>query len=386
MVFDDSLAGWATTEHAVIQTTDGGKSWLRSGLRSSEAYRWGRGYFGLSRPGPSTLFVSYDLAEWYSDIFPFCFGPMRVYRTTDNGSTWDTVFATAPLSYRGWGASRTCFADAQCGWHVGSLAGHNSVRTTDGGVSWESLPSLPALDVYAPPYGYSFDNPQAGIVTDFTGRVWHTSDGGVTWQDTATGFNITDVEMTDEANGWATSGQGLLHTTDGGWGWELVSGTPLDLKAIDFSGPVGVAVGAGCAILRTTDGGVTWARDTTDFTSTLLDVFVLDSTYCWAAGENGLVLGSGSWALSVAEAKPAPRSPRLDVRPNPSRGEVRLRAAGAVMGWRVIDVTGRVVIAGPAQKGEAELSIDLHDQPPGVYCIEAVTPDGVTRTKLVRTE
>jgi hypothetical protein len=72
--------------------------------------------------------------------------------------------------------------------------------------------------------------------------------------------------------------------------------------------------------------------------------------------------------------------------PNPTRGEVRLRAGGAVRGWRVIDVTGRVVMTGPAESGKAELSIDLRHQPPGVYCIEAVTAGGTERARVVRTE
>jgi hypothetical protein len=54
--------------------------------------------------------------------------------------------------------------------------------------------------------------------------------------------------------------------------------------------------------------------------------------------------------------------------------------------WRLIDVTGRVVMTGPAETGKAELSIDLRHQRPGVYCLEAVTPAGVTRMKLVRAE
>jgi hypothetical protein len=52
----------------------------------------------------------------------------------------------------------------------------------------------------------------------------------------------------------------------------------------------------------------------------------------------------------------------------------------------VIDVTGRVVMTGPAESGKAELSIDLRHQPPGVYCIEAVTAGGTQRSKVIRAE
>jgi hypothetical protein len=106
--------------------------------------------------------------------------------------------------------------------------------------------------------------------------------------------------------------------------------------------------------------------------------------YIYAALFDGGVCILEASPAGLADAQPRRAREQFQIWPNPTRGKVKLRAA--VRGWRVVDVTGRVVMAGRGQNGKDELSIDLRRQPPGVYCVEAVTSGGVQRSKVVRTE
>ena len=76
-------------------------------------------------------------------------------------------------------------------------------------------------------------------------------------------IDLRDVCFADEQNGWAVGQPGgyLLRTADGGQTWALaLTGQPRSLRAIHFVTPqVGYAVGEGGVICKTVDGGTTWS-------------------------------------------------------------------------------------------------------------------------------
>ena len=96
----------------------------------------------------------------------------------------------------------------------------------------------------------------------------------------------------------------------------------------------------------------------------------------WAAGENGLVLGYGDWAVGVEEFGPGaagpPRALRLSVRPNPCRGLLAIEAQSAASGdcqLDVHDVAGRCVQQVTLVRGQRLAVADLRQLPGGVYFI-----------------
>jgi hypothetical protein len=113
------------------------------------------------------------------------------------------------------------------------------------------------------------------------GRIMATTDAGRTWTRQYSGTAALDqVDFTDDQDGWAAGGGTLLRTTDGGATWTaLKEPCQGELNAIHFVSPaLGYAVAAapggtaggtagggafttavGGSLLRTTDGGVTWA-------------------------------------------------------------------------------------------------------------------------------
>jgi photosystem II stability/assembly factor-like uncharacterized protein len=153
------------------------------------------------------------------------------------------------------------------------LADGNLLWTEDGGVTW--IDKTPASEELA---AVSFGDQQDGWALPYTTQgedylVYHTSDGGSTWQVQSMPVPEGDwqplqVSFIDPANGWASyrlmtsnifSLGKLLKTEDGGNTW-----TVLDLpigEEVFFENPLSgwTAGGAGeNELYVTADGGLTW--------------------------------------------------------------------------------------------------------------------------------
>jgi photosystem II stability/assembly factor-like uncharacterized protein len=120
--------------------------------------------------------------------------------------------------------------------------------------------------------------------------------------------NLLGVDLIDEKNGWAVGDIALmsgavLRTTDGGLSWQAVSKTDEILAAIKFVSPTrGWVAGYAGRIQRTDDGGLTWKVQRAERESEVLNsIFFLDSERGWAVGGTGLLLstadGGETWEV-----------------------------------------------------------------------------------------
>ena len=112
-------------------------------------------------------------------------------------------------------------------------------------------------------YGVSFTDPTTGTAVGGNGTILRTTDGGATWIEQASGINddLFAVSFADAGAGTAAGDNGtILHTTNGGTAWvRRSSGTTNLLRGLRFiDGHTGTVVGFAGTILRTTDGGVAW--------------------------------------------------------------------------------------------------------------------------------
>src|SRR5205807_1592793 len=125
--------------------------------------------------------------------------------------------------------------DTTAGW---ALSGKAMLRTTDGGDQWKdvSIPGHPlapgsAADFFTASMAW-ISIPQADQTTSL---LFHTSDGGQTWQQSTiqTGF-VRHMTFIDAQHGWLLSGKenaagvpaeavSVFQTTDGGKTWQSVS-------------------------------------------------------------------------------------------------------------------------------------------------------------------
>jgi photosystem II stability/assembly factor-like uncharacterized protein len=115
---------------------------------------------------------------------------------------------------------------------------------------------------------------------------------GVPWQRMTSGVSdgLLCVAFADANTGWAAGWSGkILKTTDGGNTWALQnSGTTGMHQSLFFlNATTGWAVGSS-AILRTTDGGSTWLKASGSY-PWLYSVFFVDVNTGWVAGMNGAI-------------------------------------------------------------------------------------------------
>jgi hypothetical protein len=105
----------------------------------------------------------------------------------------------------------------------------------------------------------------------------------------------------------------ILRTTDGGVSWArqaAPAGVTATLRAVYFgSADQGVAAGDGAVILRTTDGGVTWSRQAVPagVVSTLRAVHVATASQVVVVGDDTTILrttdGGAAWTSQLAPAE-----------------------------------------------------------------------------------
>ena len=180
------------------------------------------------------------------------------------------------------------FVDANTGWATGiSERGEDLLgdpiwqggiwHTTNGGTTWQAQTIASAAGIlnridFIDPLngwaaGFEYEDPSADQPA-YSGAVYHTSDGGTTWQrqfDTQTAFVFTGIDFIDALHGWCVGFKGntsvtggtIYATSDGGATWQNQGPSRLlrDVQFIDTDH--GYAAG-GSPMLRTSDGGDTW--------------------------------------------------------------------------------------------------------------------------------
>ncbi|GAB4405411.1 MAG: hypothetical protein OHK003_33060 [Anaerolineales bacterium] len=179
--------------------------------------------------------------------------------------------------------------DEVYGWAV---TDENIIRTNDGGVTWYDVTPANLADAGYLVYTDFFDVNRAWVqFPDMNrypngGKLYRTTDGGVTWESFNTPFSGGSMHFVDESNGWVMADLGvgagsmavsIFQTRDGGKTWERTytndpnfadSGDTLPLGGIkNLIVPLntktawvgGVVYAPGQTYLfRSDDGGETW--------------------------------------------------------------------------------------------------------------------------------
>ena len=207
-----------------------------------------------------------------------------IYKTTDGGATWKSVFTHTGTYFRS-----LLFVDDDHGFasNLGPIAQSTVTdtnvlyQTANGGTTW-----YPVTAITGPmPTGICNQTMIDSLHLVAVGRVegpsymMMSSDGGGTW--TSTDLNsqlqmLIDARFTSPTDGIVVGGSAgrtmycsILHTTDGGGSWQQVfqSATPSSLCwKINFPstqvGYVSVqdAAGGKPTFAKTTDGGTSWTE------------------------------------------------------------------------------------------------------------------------------
>lgn len=120
--------------------------------------------------------------------------------------------------------------------------------------------------------------------------------------------SMLGVSFVDVNQGWAAGAQTLLHTTDGGTSWNILTQSMptfvFDISFVDAN--QGWVVGQVGAIYHTTDGGITWNAQTSNTSQFLSRVFFADANHGWACGNNGAIVhtanGGVTWSVQTTNS------------------------------------------------------------------------------------
>jgi hypothetical protein len=209
----------------------------------------------------------------------------------DDGSSWRQVAppgAGDPLA----NYEAIDFLSAERGWLA--VSGLNTIkvyRTADGGSVWQSA-ALPAslfpegwqsadLSFVSPADGWLTVQPYSRSGGPTRSVLLSSTDGGASWRLVSASAPVTSIEFSAPAVGWGlgANGAALYRTTDGGGSWALVtlprparSGTAAGWSSLtlpEFAGTEAVVLAvprAGDAVTeRSTDGGLSWQAEPAPF-------------------------------------------------------------------------------------------------------------------------
>ncbi len=266
----------------LASTTDGGKSWIKYPLNTTEDIN--EIYFrndnkGYLVAGRKMFITKYRDRSWQET---------RIYTTGEFGKGTPEF-----LSIR--------FSDKKHGFAVGSIlqqAGGSVsyvvdsllMRTEDGGDTWQRIvvPSKGEL------YHLVFSGSSHGWIVGDVGLILATTDSGLTWttQPSGTKLPLYNIDFRNDSEGFVVGKGGtILRSVDGGAHWQqTVTNFKDTLMRVDFADDKnGWIVGYGGLILRSADRGLTWIRQESNTREQLYGLY-MTRKYGWAVGAHGVVI------------------------------------------------------------------------------------------------
>ena len=300
--FFDENNGWAVgLSGTIIHTSNGGSTWV---IQNST----------VTTPIVDIFFLNQNTgwALTYPQTPPF---GTTILKTTNGGMDWsvDSTFFLNEVMY-----TIHFFNDS-----VGFIGGSGIKKTTDGGITWNNSFIEPGGVSTLPIFKFSFFSDTFGFACggrlDIAGVIWRTTDGGNNW--TYLGLSpdqIFDVFVFDSLNAVALSGDpegffpiNKIKTTDGGLSWNSTATPFFGLSfTIDFLNNQDGWSASGNKFLYSSDGGENWLEQLTPDSAAIYDLQFVDKYTGFACGENGTLLKFTSFK------KPVTNKPIFELLPN----------------------------------------------------------------------
>jgi photosystem II stability/assembly factor-like uncharacterized protein len=376
IIFPTDLVGygWAyqvdSAQSFIVKTTDGGNAWTHlfpaQGLVMSMHF---------SHPDTGILIQRIPN--------PF---HMSVLKTHDGGNNWTEISPVSPTQSYG-----SSVGHVISGSRIHLSIDENYYRSTDGGTTWDSIPHT----------GYYFqsmefadaDHGMAGL-SDFTffysGGVAYTMDAGSTVSLNEFNTYQSQVEYLsypEISEAYCLSNvlqiPTLHRSTDGGISWDSISisgAGPFDgMSGLEFiPGGEGYFLSGLGKVERSTDYGVTWTEDR-PADSLQLRILTQSPGKIWASSANSGVVVMRDITLSI---NPSHSQPSLKAFPNPvsSGATLTIHFPKTELNGRLkmIDPMGRVVHTWHGLSGEQTLRMPELSE--GIYYLQS---DGFLTTKIV---
>ena len=378
--FINADTGFSASFTVLWKTTDGAKTWASipiTGLSSlyriqftSDSVGWARGSYEMSRTSDGgstwTMFEPYEndlppdwkpsFLEAINDSVAFIGGNYyTLWRTTNGGKRWIRVYYQSDPRYTNYPLKDIYFVDTLRGFATAGNRAHQTIRTTDGGLTWTGIATAgDTSHVYSEtPIKLHFFDPMNGVQA-LINSFAVTTDGGRSWSTRAalTGTKILDMVFADSARGYIVSDDSigrLLETDDQGYTWRSTYLDPISFESkLHFP---------------TADRGYINGREV----------------------RNGIVSSVLRYDRATADVDHIGRVEDED----PRTGLIELRDRSVILtGFEpgstitIADLLGRQVLSGAVDKFETP--IDLREIPSGAYIIFVTSGETrVTRKVIV---
>jgi photosystem II stability/assembly factor-like uncharacterized protein len=215
---------------------------------------------------------------------------MELVKSTDGGATWKVSASTAPFTYNPglyayYGAAGAAMAID--GGSPRTLYIYSDVlyASHDGGITW--VPGVAISTAVTEVNCLAADPFMVGVVYVGTDQgVFTTKDGGRTWFQGAAGQNVSSLAADSVTAGVVfagTTGDAIFQSRNRGWSWtKVASFTPPPNPGMSVMGILGVGAiaidptsslvvyagtdASGGAVMKSKDGGATWAPATSHLT------------------------------------------------------------------------------------------------------------------------
>jgi photosystem II stability/assembly factor-like uncharacterized protein len=275
------LAHWPssyTNNNNYFKTVDGGENWLEHS---------------------TNIEGDYPFIKFFNEQKGVMIGE-AVLRTEDGGKTW-TKF---PHEMGYYNQIRGIEFVSENTWFIGTYSDGFIYRTTDGGKSLVKISQIPG-----PLISMDFASAQIGFVGTLFGKIYRTTDGGITWKvvyDDYNGENYTgifSIHFVNNQIGYAAGTKGaILKTEDGGSTWQYLQGEfvgfsqrqYVDFRKITFfdehTGYIASYNPGLSNLYKTTDGGKTWFGVNTFDNGSFWFIHFFDRNNVLIAGGEGLIV------------------------------------------------------------------------------------------------
>lgn len=325
-----------TGQPALLHTTDGGASWTTSSLETTPYVPDRNVAYPLSCPATTTCYLLAGAVTGQGTPqspggTPVPSGKAQIWETNDSGRTWTHRSPTAAgtLQAISCPTASLCYVVAAGSPSQDGSTPELLLVTRDGGTTWASRDLSGSVTAGAPAMftcpdadtcylGASLPNNGGPPATQ---ALMATHDGGVTWSSWQVGQQLgyRSISCPSADTCYSAGNASVLYTHDGGqtWAWApapwqffgppfLTCPTTTTCVGFQYFGDA----------WRTTDGAVTWTRQTNWPSGN--DVACPGPTTCYVVGPGGLVYKTVD-GTSWREPTPYTRAP-LDTVSCPAAG------------------------------------------------------------------
>ncbi|KKT25209.1 MAG: hypothetical protein UW10_C0012G0001 [Candidatus Magasanikbacteria bacterium GW2011_GWA2_43_9] len=200
---------WVISTTDLYQSTDAGETWQEKNIPTNGT--------------PSSIVFLTEAVGFITKNTTA--GDIAILKTSNSGQAWNVVFQET----RSEQLHDIAVVDAS----IAIAVGDNGLiyRTTDGGTSWQQVPSgvthsLRAVSVYS----------NAVWIVGDSGIILYSDDKGATWnaQGPIEGENLKNIIATSGADAWIVGDEDVYQTQNGGTSWVLVD-LPSSVQVNDFT-------------------------------------------------------------------------------------------------------------------------------------------------------